>query len=45
MTSNGAAQHGSDDHARSGGQAADALLVAIPDTSDDGLYGQDPSCS
>ena len=45
MTSNGAAQHGTDDHARSGGQAADALLVAILETSDDALYGQGPSGS
>ena len=43
MTSSGAAQHGSDDHARSGGEAADALLVAILETSDDAIYGQDPS--
>jgi PAS domain S-box-containing protein len=41
MTSTGAAWHGSDDHARSGGGAAGALLVAILETSDDAIYGQD----
>jgi hypothetical protein len=43
MTSIGAAQHGSDDHARSGGAAGDALLGSILETSDDAIYGQDPS--
>jgi PAS domain S-box-containing protein len=43
MTSTGGAHHGSDDHAWSGGEAADAVLVAILETSDDAIYGQDPS--
>ena len=43
MASTGAAQQDSDHHARSGGASAEALLDAILETSDDAIYGQDPS--